>query len=54
MLLCSDLQEGYNKEEYIGEIGFTTMAGISYYLWIFLDLVRLNELVDKYKLQAIK
>ena len=45
-------RRGFILDEYIGEIGFSTGWGISYFLWIYLEFEKLNELVDKYKLEV--
>ena len=43
-------RRGFFKEEYIGEIAFTTMTGVSYYLWIYVTKENLDKIIKEYKL----
>ena len=40
------------KETYYGEVGFSTMKSIEHYLFIFLELNKMEEIIQKYKLEA--
>lgn len=44
-------RKGSVQSEYYGEIGFTTMSGVNFYLWIILTVDNLMNLVEKHKLK---
>ena len=41
------------KESEYGEVGFCTMKGIDYYLWIYLTVADLEKIINQYRLKKL-
>lgn len=46
-----DTKSIFRTQNWAIEVGFTTMESISYYLWIYIDENKLDEIIEKFNLK---